>query len=408
MTMNGRNLAFLYSPEAEALSYPPDCPFKTQRAGLARLRLKSLGLLGDENRFEFEPRRASLAELKPLHTAHYLEEMRRAADGDLTVDGLRMGFGGPDTPVFKGMFECGAWACGAGLAGAELLLHGRADIAFNLLGGFHHAFPDRAAGFCYLNDVALACMKLADAGKRVLYLDVDAHHGDGVQAAFYNRKDVMTISLHESGKTLFPWAGFENETGEGAGHGYNVNVPLPAETYDEAFLNAFDSVAMPLANAFAPDVLVLELGLDILAGDPLTHLRMTNNVVVEIVERVLKLDCPMLVAGGGGYHVENTVRGWALAWRTFCGENDDCDFALGMGGVMLASTEWAGGLRDRVLPVSAEQRASVEPELRTTIETVISNVFPLHGLEAPSLGRAASPVGVTKPEIKQQPIRSKS
>ncbi len=408
--MNERNLAFLYSPEIEALSYPPDCPFKTQRAGLALLRLKSLGLLGDENRFEFEPRRASITELKQFHTAHYLDEMQRTADGDLTVDGLCMGFGGPDTPVFKNMFEFSARACGAGLTAVDLLLQGRADIAFNLLGGFHHAFPERAAGFCYLNDVALACQKLSDAGKRVLYLDVDAHHGDGVQAAFYKRKDVMTISLHENGKTLFPWGGFEDEIGEDAGRGYNVNIPLPRETYDEAFLTAFDSVAMPLANAFAPDVLVLELGLDILAGDPLTHLRMTNNVVVEIVERVLKLNCPMLVAGGGGYHVENTVRGWALAWRTFCGGNDECDFALGMGGVMLASTEWAGGLRDRVLPVSAEQRRAVEPELRTTIETVINNVFPLHGLEVPSLERAASPVGLTKPESKQeqQPIRSKS
>jgi len=399
--MNERNLAFLYSPEAEALSYPPDCPFKTQRAGCTRLRLKSLGLLGDEKHFESAPRRASVAELKQFHTAHYLEEIQRAAKGDLTVEGLRMGFGEPDTPVFKNMFECGAWACGAGFTAADLLLQGRADIAFNLLGGFHHAFPDRAAGFCYLNDVALACQKLADAGKRVLYLDVDAHHGDGVQAAFYGRKDVMTISLHESGKTLFPWGGFEDEIGEGAGYGFNVNVPLPAETYDEAFLTAFDSIAMPLADAFAPDVLVLELGLDILAGDPLTHLRMTNNVVVEIVERLLRLNCPMLVAGGGGYHVENTVRGWALAWRTFCGEDDGCDFALGMGGVMLASTEWAGGLRDRALAVSAEQRRTVEPKLRSTIETVINNVFPLHGLEAPSVGRATSPVGLTETAIKQ-------
>ena len=406
--MNERNLAFLYSPEIEALSYPPDCPFKTQRAGLALLRLKSLGLLGDENRFEFEPRRASITELKQFHTAHYLDEMQRTADGDLTVDGLCMGFGGPDTPVFKNMFEFSARACGAGLTAVDLLLQGRADIAFNLLGGFHHAFPERAAGFCYLNDVALACQKLSDAGKRVLYLDVDAHHGDGVQAAFYKRKDVMTISLHENGKTLFPWGGFEDEIGEDAGRGYNVNIPLPRETYDEAFLTAFDSVAMPLANAFAPDVLVLELGLDILAGDPLTHLRMTNNVVVEIVERVLKLNCPMLVAGGGGYHVENTVRGWALAWRTFFGGNDECDFALGMGGVMLASTEWAGGLRDRVLPVAAEQRRAVEPELRATIESVMSNVFPVHGLEGPSLGRAASPVGLTKTKIKQQQERSKS
>ena len=123
---------------------------------------------------------------------------------------------------------------------------------FNLLGGFHHAMAERAGGFCYLNDVVLACMRLADAGKRVLYLDVDAHHGDGVQAAFYNRKDVMTISMHESGKTLFPWGGFENEIGEGAGSGYNVNVPLPAETYDEAFLWAFDRVVVPLVEAYFP------------------------------------------------------------------------------------------------------------------------------------------------------------
>lgn len=399
--MNEHNLAFLYSPEVEALSYPPDCPFKTQRAGCTRLRLKSFGLLDDgvgntgSAHFEFEPRRASIAELEQFHTEHYLKEMQRAAAGDLTVDGLHMGFGAPDTPVFKAMFDYGSLACGAGLTGAELLLQDRADVVFNLLGGFHHAFPDRAAGFCYLNDTVLACMKLADAGKRVLYLDVDAHHGDGVQAAFYNRKDVMTISLHESGKTLFPWGGFEDEIGEGAGRGYNVNVSLPAETYDDAFLEAFDSLVVPLANAFEPDALVLELGMDILAGDPLTHLRMTNNVVVEVVERVMKWNCPVLVAGGGGYHVENTVRGWALAWRTFCGGNDECDFAMGMGGVMLANADWAGGLRDRVLQVSAEQRAAVEPELRAAIETVINNVFPLHGLEAPC--------GLTEPAIKYKP-----
>ena len=388
--MSDRKLAFLYSPEVEALTYPPECPFKTQRAGLTRLRLKSFGLLGDENRFEVSPRRATLAELKQYHTAPYLHELQRAAGGDLTVEGLGMGIGGADTPVFKDMFECGAWACGAGCAAADLLLEKKADIAFNLLGGFHHAMADRAAGFCFLNDLVLACARLAEAGKRVLYLDVDAHHGDGVQAAFYRRKDVMTISLHETGKTLFPWGGFEDEIGEGPGRGYNVNVPLPAETYDEAFLTAFNSVAVPLATAFKPDVLVLELGLDTLAGDPLTHLRMTNNVVVEIVEQLLRLNCPLLVAGGGGYHVENTVRGWALAWQTCCGENEETDF-IGMGGVMLASTEWAGGLRDRTLVVSTEQRRAVEPELRTTIETVINNVFPWHGLGAPSGGAGSLP-----------------
>src|SRR5450759_3830446 len=172
--MSDRKLAFLCPPEIEALSYPPDCPFKTQRAGLTRLRLKSFGLLGDENRFEVPARRASLEELKQFHAARYLDELQRAAGGDMTVEGLRMGLGGPDTPVFKSMFEYGAWACGAGLTAADLWLQEKADIAFNLLGGFQHAMAQRAAGFCYLNDVVLACMSLAGARRRVLYLDVDA------------------------------------------------------------------------------------------------------------------------------------------------------------------------------------------------------------------------------------------
>jgi acetoin utilization protein AcuC len=388
--MSDHKLAFLYSPEIEGLSYPPDCPFKTQRAGLTRQRLKSFGLLGTDGRIEVAPRKATLAELKKFHTTRYLKELQRAAGGDLTVEGLHMGLGGPDTPVFKDMYECGAWACGAGLVAADLLLEGRADIAFNLLGGFHHAMAERAAGFCFLNDVALACMKLAGAGKRVLYLDVDAHHGDGVQSAFYKRKDVMTVSMHETGRTLFPWGGFENEIGEGPGRGYNVNIPLPPETYDEAFLMAFDSVAVPLVEFFQPEVIVLELGLDALAGDPLTHLRLTNNAVVEVLERLLRFNRPMLVAGGGGYHVENTVRGWALAWQTCCGENNDTDF-IGLGGVMLASTEWAGGLRDRTLAVTLEQRRAVESELQATIKNINRQVFRLHGIHACTI------TGVTTP-----------
>lgn len=395
--MSDRKLAFLYSPEIERLGYPPDCPFRTERATLTRQRLKSFGLLGGEGRVEIAARKASLAELNRFHTARYLEEIQRAAGGDLTVDGLRMGFGGPDTPVFKGMFEFGAWACGAALVAADLLLEREADIAFSLLGGFHHAMADKAAGFCYLNDVALACMRLAGAGRRVAYLDVDAHHGDGVQAAFYQRNDVLTVSLHESGKTLFPWAGFENEMGEGPGLGYNVNVPLPAGTYDEAFMMAFDRVAVPVLERFDPDVIVLELGLDTLAGDPLTHLRMTNNVVVELLERLLRRDRPMLVAGGGGYHVENTVRGWALAWRTCCGEDGQDDFSLGLGGVMLASTEWAGGLRDRALPVTVQQRQAVEPELGATIEALLNTVLRNHGQATHTTVAAAQPAAGVGP-----------
>src|SRR5579862_3422903 len=203
MPMSDRKLAFLYSSEFDRFHYPTDCPFKAERAGLTWRRLKSLGLLDDNGCRTVAPQCASRRQLERFHTPRYLDELQRAASGELTLEGLHMGLGGADTPVFQDLYEYGAWACGAALTAADLLLGAEADVAFSLMGGLHHAMPERAAGFCYLNDVVLACLRLAEAGKRVLYLDIDAHHGDGVQAAFYTRNDVLTISMHESGNTLF-------------------------------------------------------------------------------------------------------------------------------------------------------------------------------------------------------------
>lgn len=380
--MNDRQLAFLYTPEIERLSYPADCPFKTQRANQTRQRLLSFGLIGNEHQKQVLPRMATIAELQMFHTDRYLDELQRAASGDLTVDGLNMGIGGPDTPVFKDLFAYGSWACGAALTAADLLLEGKADIAFNLLGGFHHAMKDSASGFCYLNDVVLACMRLASVGKRVVYLDVDAHHGDGTQSAFYTRDDVFTISLHESGHTLFPWGGFENEIGEGRGLGYNANISLPAGIYDEAFLMAIDRVALPLITAYNPDVIVVELGMDGLAGDPLTHLSLTNKALMDVLNRLLLMGKPLLISGGGGYHVEHTVRGWTSAWRTCCGEEEH-DFSAGMGGRVLGQSEWIDGFRDHAVALTDEQRQAIEPALIASMEAVMNQVFPHHGLERP-------------------------
>jgi acetoin utilization protein AcuC len=378
--MNARRLAFLYSPELEGLSYPPDCPFRTERATQTRRRLMSFGLLGVPGRDTVAARRATRDEMAIAHTPSYVEELERASGGELTAAGFASGLAGPDTPVFGDLLAYGAWAAGAGMVAADLLLSGQYDIAFNLWGGLHHAMPSRASGFCYVNDVVLTCSRLAAAGKRVFCLDVDAHHGDGTQAAFYRRADVFTVSIHESGRSLFPWGGFEDEIGEGAGLGYNANLSLPAATYDAAFRLACERVAYPLLKAYRPDVIVLELGMDTLAGDPLTHLHLTNNVVVDLVEALMDTGLPLLVLGGGGYHVENTVRAWALAWRTACGEGDEDIYSLGLGGVMLGSSEWAGGLRDRELVVTEERRSVVEPDLRANIAAVERLVFPHHGL----------------------------
>jgi acetoin utilization protein AcuC len=318
--------------------------------------------------------------LKKFHSARYLHALQAAAKGKFDAEAFDMGIGTSDCPVFKDMYDYSVWACGATLTGAKLLLAGEADVAFNPSGGLHHAGPERASGFCFINDMALACIILTEAGKKILYLDVDVHHGDGVQNAFYRRSDVMTISFHESGRTLFPGTGFENEIGEGEGKGYSVNVPLPVGTYDQIYMQAFTTIAVPLIKAYNPDVIVFELGADALAGDPLAHLYITNNTYAEIIEYLLSFNKPILATGGGGYHIGNTVRAWALAWSIFCGADSPQNTNAGAGGVMLESTDWQGGLRDRTLVVSAQQRQMVAPQVEATIEAVKSNVFPYHGL----------------------------
>jgi acetoin utilization protein AcuC len=378
--LSARRAVFIHSQEIEKYRYPDDSPFKAERAGRTRQVLNTMGLLSGDGISEVAPVPALRMVLKKFHSARYLHALKNAQMGKWELDALRMGIGTQDCPIFKGMYDYAVLATGGTLLGAELILSGAADAVFNPSGGYHHAFPERAAGFCYINDNALACMILAEAGKRVLYLDVDVHNGDGVAHAFYDRTDVMTISLHENPKTLFPGTGFEDEIGAGAGRGYCVNVPLPVGTFDQAYMHAFESVVLPLAGVFNPDVIVLELGADTLAGDPLAHLYLTNNTYAEIVRHLLRFEKPILATGGGGYHVENTVRAWALAWTVLSGQDIAHGMEATMGGVMLQSTDWQGGLHDRELPVTSQQREMVLPALEATIETLKAKVFPLHGL----------------------------
>ena len=373
--------AFLHSPELEQCHYPPDFPFRTERAGMVRKIASSMGLLTGPGRREVTSGPASTGELLAFHTQCYLDALRDAPRERQDAEALRMGLGTGDNPIFEGMYDCAVLACGATLEGAKLILAGEAHVAFNPSGGYHHAGPAKASGFCYVNDAAIGCLHLAAAGKRVVYLDIDAHHGDGVQNAFYDRRDVMTISLHESGETLFPGTGFAGETGTGEGEGYSVNVPLPIGVYDEAYLRAIDAVALPMIRAFAPDAIVLELGMDGLAGDPLTHMNLTNNAHAEVIRRVLDFGRPVLALGGGGYNIANTVRAWALAWSVLCGHGEAADeMAAGLGGAVMETTDQASTLRDLPLTTNAHQRADIDPAVNAAIEQVKASVFPLHGL----------------------------
>jgi len=339
-----------------------------------------MGLLSGNGRSEIPPEPAERNVLKKFHSARYLRALKAASQGRWDSEALGMGIGTSDCPVFEGLYEYAVLAVGATITAAKLVLSGSADVAFNPSGGFHHAGPERASGFCYINDVALGCLTLAEAGKKVLYLDVDVHHGDGVAYGFYDRDDVMTISFHQNPGTLFPGTGFEDETGTGQGKGYCINVPLPIGTYDQAYMKAFEAIAPPLITAFNPDVFVFELGADALADDPLAHLCLTNNVYVDIIDSLLSFNKPILATGGGGYNVENTARAWALAWSVLCSADTGRDMNLGVGGVMLESTDWQGGLRDREFVVRNQQREMVLPAIEATIETVKAKVFPIHRL----------------------------
>jgi len=359
--MSTREAVFIYSVELEKFHYPAEHPFNTVRANKVRETAASMGLLSGGGRREIAPERAERVVLKKFHSARYLRALKNTAEGKFDAEALGMGIGTSDCPVFGDMYEYGVLVCGGTVIAAKLLLSGEADVAFNPSGGFHHAGPERASGFCYINDVALGCMILAEAGRRVLYLDVDVHHGDGVAYAFYGRNDVMTISFHQNPRTLFPGTGFENEIGRGGGKGYCVNVPLPIGTYDEMYMKAFRTIALPLIEVYKPDVIVFELGADALAGDPLAQLRLTNNVYADIINYLLRFDKPMLVTGGGGYNIENTVRAWALGWS------------------VLAGGEYSG-LRDKTLAVSKQQRNTVIPAVEATMEAVKANIFCFHGL----------------------------
>ncbi len=378
---------FVHSEALDHGGYPKECPFNTARAGMTYRTLSSTGLLEGDDRRVVAPVALTREQLERFHEPRYLDALLRAGHGEHDLDALWMGLGTPDCPIFPNMFEYVSLAAGGSVTAAKLLLAGEAHIVFNPSGGFHHAHPARASGFCYVNDVVLACMTLADAGKRVLFLDVDAHHCDGVQDAFYERSDVMTVSMHESGKTLFPGTGFEDEIGHGPGRGYSVNFPLPVGTYDAAFLKVFERGVMPVIEAFDPDVIVLELGMDALTGDPLAHLHLSNNAYADVVERVRDLGKPILATGGGGYHVENTVRGWALCWSVLCGDQDDHDaMSFGMGGVMMETTEWSGGLRDRTLLSDAGRRDEVDIAIDATLRRIYERLYPLHDIVPPGKG----------------------
>lgn len=296
--------------------FGPLHPFKVYRLGLTYGLMEAFGLTNGPSIYTLEPREATEEEALLFHTAGYLEVLRLADTGLWVPNLFSHGLGTSDNPVFPGVYEWGMRVAGGSIECAEEILAGRAQVAFNPAGGLHHAMPSRASGFCHINDAVLAIHALLKEEKRVAYVDIDAHHGDGVERAFYTTDRVLTISIHQSGYTLFPGSGFANEIGEGKGRGYAVNVPLLPGARDDAFERAFDAVVLPFLEAYAPDVLVSQLGADALLGDRVAGLGMSLREYERLVGHLRALERPWLALGGGGYDLGNVVRAWTLAWAT--------------------------------------------------------------------------------------------
>jgi acetoin utilization protein AcuC len=265
------------------------------------------------------PRAATRAEIERIHDSDYIEAVMRASrdpEGDYTEWGLSA-WG--DTPPFAGMHEVSLLTTGGTLTAMEEVISGRLRVAFNGSGGLHHAMRKRASGFCIYNDPAIVCGLLADRAMKVAYVDIDAHHGDGVQAAFYETDQVLTISLHETGRALFPGTGFAEERGRGRGAGYSINVALPPYTDGAAYARAFDAVVPPLLERYRPDVLVTQQGIDSHYDDPLTHLMVSTQAREHVVRQFAASKWPWVAMGGGGYSMDAVRRVWSMEFLIMLG-----------------------------------------------------------------------------------------
>lgn len=363
------------------------------RLDLTARLARSLGLLDLGHVRVAAPEVASDVELLTVHSADFVAAVRSVSADPTAADESR-GLGTEDDPAFAGMHEAAARMAGGSLLAAAAILDGSAARAVNFSGGLHHASRDRASGFCIYNDAALAVQRLLDGGVlRVAYIDLDAHHGDGTQSIFWDDPRVLTISIHETGRSLFPGTGFANEIGGPNALGSAVNVALPAGTGDSGWLRAFHAIVPQLVGAFEPEVIVSQHGCDAHRLDLLTHLNISVDGLREAATAVGNLASRYcgnrwISTGGGGYNVTGVVpRSWShligiaagrpvplrtpvpADWRAYVQEK----FGAATPALMGDDVElWWRSWEEGIDPNDAVDR---------TVMATRKEVFPLHGLD---------------------------
>ncbi len=321
--------SIIWDPSVVEYRFGPEHPFNPKRLELTVSLIEEMGLLSRPGLRMEPPRPATWEELVRIHDPAFVKAvMRLSEEGADLAEAARWGLGTEDTPVFPGMHQITSLVVGATLRAAEMVMEGDVLRSFSVAGGLHHAHRRFANGFCVYSDLGAAIAWLRQKhDARVLYFDFDAHHGDGVQALFYEDPNVLTFSIHQTGRFLFPGTGFVEELGEGDGHGFSLNVPLEPFTEDESWIQITESLFPEIARAFDPDVMIIQCGCDGHALDPLTHLRASTRLYEEtmrIVTETADEVCGgrIVATGGGGYDVWRVVpRAWTLVWAGLTGQD---------------------------------------------------------------------------------------
>ncbi|KAJ7138165.1 hypothetical protein C8R44DRAFT_661231 [Mycena epipterygia] len=327
--MSKRRVAYYYDPDVGGYTYGLGHPMKPHRVRVTHDLVSAYGMLPKMH--VLRAKRATPESMTAFHTDEYINFLARVTPEtveELTHGGMLFLVGElPDNPAFEGVFEFCSISAGGSIAAAQRINSGATDIAINWAGGLHHAKKGEASGFCYINDIVLCILELLRTHPRVLYIDIDIHHGDGVEEAFYTTDRVMTASFHKFGE-FFPGTGTQDDRGRGRGKGYSLNVPLDDGITDEAYKSVFEPVMSKILATFRPTAVVLQCGADSLSGDKLGGFNLSLSGHAACVQFLREQNLPLILLGGGGYTVKNVARAWTFETACALGIENDIDMNL--------------------------------------------------------------------------------
>lgn len=367
MNESDRRAALVHHDEFKSYDFGPQHPLRPERIA-AGLELLAASHMWDERAERLTPGPSSLEELETVHAPEYIRAVDEAGSNFLGRGELsRYGLTSADNPPFPDMHAASALVAGGTALAVRRVMNGEILHAFNPAGGLHHALRARASGFCIYNDPAIGCaVATEEYGARVLYIDLDAHHGDGVQWIFYDRPDVFTVSFHESGRFLFPGTGGLEERGEGAGRGYSLNLPFLPYTTDVVWQEALEAVLPAVVSGFRPDLIISNHGCDTHVWDPITHLSLTTRSLAAGAALIHRLahdfaEGRWVAVGSGGYEWRMVVpRSWAILWAEMAGHSLPAELPAAWTEAWLAEPLQSGFLDDPDLVTPDEEIRGVE------------------------------------------------